>query len=351
MRKILILPLAIAVASFAKTNWKPLFDGHSFKGWHILGDKSTWTLGVTKDPADSSIIGFSNNPAGTAYSMLFSDDSTFDQFTVKYKYRLKAGCSGFFFRSHEDPSTHELVTGCQVEAKFQDNIENQFGNIYCWPTNEWQTKTTAAFWKKAAKPIDQYQEVVLTIKKPFAYVNMNGFQAVGANATERAAGANDVWNYSPARTFADKPGRFAMQIHNGQVSMDVAFKDIFILEGCGDSTSANFDGGTVTGLTEQPAVYANSAANCAVTGTVGQTKADLRKFIGPATFVGKEMALRVDYPGANTLEIVSVKGKVVFSGSSPTAIEYHLTTPSQAGIYFAKIKTKTGIASQKIIVP
>ncbi len=349
MRKISILPLALVALSFGKIEWKPLFDGHSFKGWHILGDQSTWALGATKNPPDSAIIGFSNNPQGTQYSMVFSDDSTFDQFTVKYKYRLKAGCSGFFFRSQQNTSA-ELVAGCQVEAKFESNIENQFGNIYCWPTNEWQTKTTQAFWKAAAKPIDQYQEVVLTIKNPYAYVNMNGMQAVGANATERAAGANDVWNYTAARTFADKPGRFALQIHNGQKTMDVAFKDIAILTGCGDASKPGFDGAFVAGLPEQPAVYKDNNT-CTSTSTHAAQKTDLNLFFGNMAIQSGKLGLEITYPGSHSLDIINVHGKTVFSGSAPAAHTYEVTKKLDAGIYIVKLHAGNAAASRKILVP
>src|SRR4051812_39717341 len=111
MRKLYIIPLIAAVALVAKTNWKPLFNGKTFEPeWYIAGDKSYWKI----DAADSAIVGQSTT--NTPYTMVFSNKKDFDQFTIKYQYRLKAGCSGFFFRSKNNTSA-ELVEGTQVEAK------------------------------------------------------------------------------------------------------------------------------------------------------------------------------------------------------------------------------------------
>lgn len=348
MRRIFILSLALAAVGFAKSSWRPLFDGKTFKGWHIAGSSSMWTV------KDSAIVGFSSTP--TQYSMVFSDSSAYDQFTVKYSYRLKAGCSGFFFRSKET-STGALVEGCQVEAKYESfdatHSENQFGNIYCWPTNAWQTFTKAPFWVKAARAPDQFQDVILTIKRPYAYVNMNGFQAVGASQTEITAGANAAWDYTTGAAVAvvKNAGKFALQIHDGQPAMDVAFKNISILEGCGDTASANYDGKNIPGLPEQPAVYQNSAENCAGTSIEAPAEYNLKGYIGALNNGANGMTLRISYPGAHSLEIISVKGKVVFSGSAPSAFEYRINNHPKPGIYFAKVQAGKHIATQRIAIP
>ena len=101
-KSLLLLGLSVALV-LATTNWKPLFNGTTFAGWHVAGASTYWTI----DQVDSAIVGASTTVA-TPYTMVFSDKTDFDQFTIKYSYRLRAGCSGFFFRAVEN-TTAELL--------------------------------------------------------------------------------------------------------------------------------------------------------------------------------------------------------------------------------------------------
>jgi hypothetical protein len=343
MRKLLyIIPLAIVGLALAKVKWVPLFNGKTFEPeWYIAGDKSYWQI------QDSAIVGKSTT--NTPYTMVFTNRKDFDQFTVKYQYRLKAGCSGFFFRSSET-SAAELVQGVQVEAKNEGGVLKEVGSMYSHPSPGWVTETGAAFWSKA-RPIDQYQDVVLTVKSPYVYVNVNGSQAVGdVTPAEKTGGAKPAWNYL-SNAYIKDPGKFGLQIHAGQPQMDVAFKNIFILEGCGDATKPAYDGAFVAGLPEQPAVYQNSATNCNVTDIKAGGPEALRQYIGQVVQNGNVLSLKIGYPGAHTLELVSLNGKVVFSGSSPTAFEYRISGIRNPGIYVARIKAENVIASQRVLVP
>jgi arginine utilization protein RocB len=56
MKKIYLVPFAIAALALAKTEWKPLFNGKTFEPeWYIAGDKSYWKI------EDSAIVGKSTN--------------------------------------------------------------------------------------------------------------------------------------------------------------------------------------------------------------------------------------------------------------------------------------------------
>lgn len=336
---------AIGLA-MAKPAWKPLFNGKTFgPEWYIAGDTTYWSI----DPAEGAIVGESSTRT-TPYTMVFTNKKDFDQFTIKYSYRLKAGCSGFFFRSKEN-STTERVAGMQIEAKYLPTIGNsEVGSLYCHTCGDWEVQHSQSYSNKIRRPDDQYQDVVVTVKNPNIYVNVNGFQAVGeTDAAEIAAGASRAYNYANVNVI-NTPGNLGLQIHGGQRPMDVRFKNIAILEGCTDQTKPGYDAAQfVTGLAKQPAVYQSNPSLCEVTEVEAAEKRAATWF-GPILRQGREMNLQVAYQGAHSLEIVSLQGKVVFSASSPTAQTYHFTPPSQAGIYWAKIKSKEGVASRKIIV-
>jgi hypothetical protein len=367
MRKLLTLTLALSAVAFGKATWKPLFDGKTLKGWHIVqkDNSQLWKVGdaATQLGQDSAIAASLYSSTGTPYSMLFSDDSTFDQFTVKYSYRLKAGCSGFFFRSIQDNASNELVQGCQIEAKYEafqsggnTYYENHVGAIYCWPKNFWEAETKSSYWVKAAKPADQYQDVILTIKKPYAYVNVNGYQAVGGNSADIAGGAVVEWNYTTPSPYgstttphADKPGRFALQIHNGQKAMEVAFKNIAILEGCGDPTKPGYDGATLPGLPSQPAVYQDNGT-CNPTSIGKDGKIDLKPYIGAYKLDDSRASMEIRFPGNHTLDIIDIHGKHVFTGSSAQAHTYGFARPFKAGVYFARLSAGGSISSSTFVV-
>lgn len=75
---------------------------------------------------------------------------------------------------------------------------------------------------------DEYQEVILTVKKPNVYVNVNGIQALGeTDPAGLAAGAKAAWNYTNS-TYAKNPGSCALQVHK-DYAIDIRFKNIMIL--------------------------------------------------------------------------------------------------------------------------
>lgn len=333
--------IAAAGLALAKPGWKPLFNGTSFDGWYIAGNSSYWKI------LDSAIVGTSTEL--TPYTMVFTNRKDFDQFTIKYSYRLKAGCSGFFFRS-KDVATTERVEGMQVEAKFEGGGVREVGSLYCHQCGQWKVQHTNEYSTRISRTGDLYQDVVVTVKNPYIYVNVNGYQAVGeTDLNEIRLGAKEAWNYV-GTALINTPGNLGLQIHGGQRPMDIRFKNIAILEGCTDQTKPGYDAAQfVTGLPKQPAVYQNNAALCEVTAVEANEKR-VAAYFGSIGREGARMSLQVAYAGNHSLEITNLQGKVVFSASSPTSQEYHFATPSQAGVYLAKIKTKEGMASRKIIV-
>jgi hypothetical protein len=340
MKKLSLVPLAVVVA-FGTPVWKPIFNGKSFDPeWKIVGDKKYWSI----DPTDSSVAGYADtkNPEAT---MLFTK-TTYDQFTIKYSYRLKAGCSGFFFRAKEAAAS-PYVVGCQIEAKFDGGLK-EFGSLYCHPSPGWVRETDPKFVAYAARPADQYQDVILTVKNPSVYVNVNGKQAIGGGSASQAAGGKAAWNYADNSGSAT-PGVFGLQIHEQQPKMDIHFKNIMILTGCGDAASPRYDGATVAGLPEQPAVYQDNGT-CTATG-IEEGKADLRPYFGNISVEAGKLTMQIKYPGEHTLDIINLNGKTVFSGSATAANKYQLNRTLEAGVYFAKLHAGKSVATEKIILP
>jgi hypothetical protein len=355
MRNIILKSLPFlalaAIFSMGAPQWKPLFNGTSFSpGWHIAGAQNYWSI----DPVDSAIVGFSTT--STPYTMVFSD-SLFDQFTIKYSYRLRAGCSGFFFRSEQTTAT-ELVRGTQIEAKFASNKQSEVGSLYNHPSPGWTTQHSQAYSDRIARtPSTVYQDVVLTVKRPYFYVNVNGYQAVGeTDPAELALGAKAAWQYvSTNANFAviQNPGRFGLQIHGGQTTMDVRFKNIAILEGCGDTASAQYDGAFVAGLPKHPAVYRDNGGCVPAAidpGSSGAFDRDASRYLSRGKQVGSELVVSVLQTGASRFEIVSPTGRVVFSVLNPAAKEYRIPLSSVSGIYLARLQTNTSSIARRIVV-
>lgn len=328
----------------AKPAWKPLFNGKSFKPeWRFVGDSTFWTI----DPRDSSIVGFSNSKT-TPHSMLFSSRKDYDEFTVKYSYRLKAGCSGFWFRSH-DKASPTTVDGPQVEIKREGAELLEVGSIYTWPTPGWEVQHSRAYSVRVAPKVDEYQEVVLTVKKPNVYVNVNGSQAIGeTDAAALSAGAKPAWNYTNS-TYAKLPGSFGLQVHEGY-EIDIRFRNIMILEGCNDPQSPNYDGAFVQGFSKQPAVYQDNGS-CAGTAVAPSPSGPGAAHLGTPQRTGEGVSLEVSFPGPHSLEILGLDGRAIFTGSAPGANAYRLSAQARPGVYFARLVAGGKSSIQRILIP
>jgi hypothetical protein len=330
--------------AMAKVNWRPLFNGKSFHPeWKFIGDSTFWTI----DAKDSSIVGFSSTTK-TPYSLLFTNKIDYDQFTVKYAYRLKAGCSGFWFRSHEK-GTATTVDGPQVEVKREGMEQLEVGSIYTWPTPGWEAQHSRAYSVKIAPKVDEYQDVILTVKKPLVYVNVNGFQALGeTDANELASGAKPAWNYTTS-IYAQLPGQFALQVHEGY-PIDVRFKNIMILEGCGDPKSKLYDGETVSGFSKQPAVYQENGT-CNTLGN-RMEKGELKFRLGiKIQRLGNIVDLEINEPRPHNVSVYALDGRILLCGSAPTKNTYALAGPVQSGIYVVKLVVGNQATWQKVFIP
>ncbi len=326
----------------AKPAWKPLFDGVSFKNeWHSVGDSSFWAV----DAKDSAIVGYSATTK-TPHSLLFTNRADYDQFTVKYSYRLKAGCSGFWFRTRG--TTPDNIEGPQVEVKREGEELLEIGSIYVWPQPGWTVQHSQPWSVKTAPDKDGYQRVVLTVKKPYVYVNVNGIQAIGeTNGGALAAGAKPSWDYT-ASTYVQKPGSFALQVHK-DYAIDVRFKDIAVLTGCPDKTLPGYGGDNVDGLPLQPAVYQDDGS-CKELGARAARAGKLAGYMDLQSGGSGGARLQVSYPGAHAVELAGLDGRIVFSGSAPGPMAYGLGSV-KPGVYLAELQAGGSVAARRILVP
>jgi len=173
--------------------FKPLFDGKTLKGWHVLPGGS-WEV------TDGAIVGTSDK-AEARHGLLVSDKE-YSDFVVRLKFRVVKGNSGFYFRS-EKVNSSVGVHGFQAEV---DNSQDVAG-LY---------ETGKRGWVKRSDP-----KAIKAIYKPGKWNEMS-ITAIGRSVVVRLNGTKAV-------QLTDDPGRlkghFAMQLHGG-MDMEVLFKDI-----------------------------------------------------------------------------------------------------------------------------
>jgi len=179
-----------------KGQWKPLWDGKTFKGWHIIG-VGTWTI------EDGAIVG-RKKAEEKEFGHLVSD-GIYKDFVVRLKFKAVQGNSGFYFRVEE--KGHSGISGFQAEIAPDANS----GGLYETNGRAWVVQPPAELVKKAFKP-GEWNEMVVSAK--------GGDITVWLNGVKTAEVKND-----PGRL----EGHFALQLHGGN-DMLVMFKDIEILE-------------------------------------------------------------------------------------------------------------------------
>ena len=175
-------------------SWKPLMDGKTLDGWHAIGG-GQWTV------EDGSCVGRANNEK--LYGLLVSDD-TFDNCTVRFKFKCLSGDSGFYVRTtFKDP---DQAHGLQVQV---GRVKSGVGGIYESYGRGWVDKPSDELEKSYTRD-DQWNEMTICAQGGNVTVHVNGIKSA---------------------ELKDDPGRakghFALQMHSGCV-MHVLFKEIEI---------------------------------------------------------------------------------------------------------------------------
>jgi hypothetical protein len=186
--------VSIASATDPQGGWKPLFDGKTLTGWHPVGD-GKWTV------ENGAIVGRANKEK--LYGLCVSD-RTFKDFTVRFKFKVLSGDSGFYIRTVIKPP--EKANGLQIQVGAPGS---GVGGIYESYGRAWVVKPKVEDEKRYTKA-EQWNDMTIDAHGGHVVVTVNG--------TKTAELTND-----PSRP----EGVFALQMHSGCV-MHVEFKDIEI---------------------------------------------------------------------------------------------------------------------------
>ncbi len=182
-----LLPLA-AFAADDEKDFKPLFNGNDFTGWHVRNEKAhnVWIVGN----------GVLKNDLKTGeHGVDLVTDAKYWNFTVRYEYMVPDGSnSGFYLRGR-----HEL----QILGDFKSGKASLGGNgaIY-------QHTAPTQF---VSKPGDKWQTVEATMVGDKVTVTINGVKVHDNVTVERATG-------SELDRDLKMPGPFFLQGDHGAVS-------------------------------------------------------------------------------------------------------------------------------------
>jgi hypothetical protein len=171
-------------------------DGKTLAGWHKVGDGS-WTV------EDGAFVGRANSEKH--YGLLFSD-RTFKDFTVRFKFKVISGDSGFYIRTRfkEPDEAH----GMQVQVGL---LGSGVGGIYESYGRKWLIKPADDLERSYTRD-HQWNEMVIEARGNHIAATVNGIESFTLDDDQKAS-----------------EGHFALQMHSGN-PMHVMFKDIEILE-------------------------------------------------------------------------------------------------------------------------
>lgn len=183
-----------ASAADEKCSWRPLFDGKTLSGWHPVGD-GKWTV------ENGAIVGRANKEK--LYGLMVSD-RTFKDFTVRFKFKVLSGDSGFYIRTVIKPP--EKANGLQIQV---GPPGSGVGGIYESYGRAWVVKPKLEDEKRYTKA-EQWNDMTIDAHGGRVVVTVNG--------TKTAELTNDP---------SQNAGVLALQMHSGCV-MHVEFKDLQI---------------------------------------------------------------------------------------------------------------------------
>jgi hypothetical protein len=198
MKRITVL-LSVLIAAGATANaadFKPLWDGKSLAGWHII-DKGIWKI------EDGAIHG-THMKSEKSFGHLVTD-KVYRNFDARLKFKALKGNSGFYFRIEEKGNSG--VTGFQAEIDAKKDV----GGLYETNGRAWVVKPDAEKVKTWFKP-GEWNEMEVIAK--------DGDITVLVNGKKSAELKND-----PGRA----EGHIALQVH-ANLDCDMWFKDLEISE-------------------------------------------------------------------------------------------------------------------------
>lgn len=191
-----VLIAGTMTAADKKVKWTSLMDGKTLHGWHAVG-AGKWVV------EDGAFVGHADK--AKLYGLLVSD-KTYDDFTVKFKFKCLAGDSGFYIRTiiKQPDEAH----GLQIQVGLP---ESGVGGIYDSYGRGWVDKPPVELEKRIVKK-DDWNDVVISAHGGDVVVHVNGVKTAELKG-------------DPSRP----AGHLAMQMHSGNL-MRISFKDIEINE-------------------------------------------------------------------------------------------------------------------------
>ena len=182
------------IALRAAENWRPLWDGKTLAGWHIIG-KGEWKI-------EDGAIHATNVASQKDYGHLVTDQIYAD-FMIRLKFKALKGNSGLYFRVDETGPSG--VSGFQAEIDATVDV----GGLYETHGRSWVSQPTPAQVASWFRPGEWNDMTVMA---------HGGHLVVWINGTKSAELPDD-----PGRA----KGKIALQLH-GAKDCDVWFKDIEI---------------------------------------------------------------------------------------------------------------------------
>lgn len=185
----------LASAAQGEEKFRPLFDGKSLDGWHVIGG-GKWTV------EDGAIRG-KNVSSEPRHGHLVTDDQ-YGDFVLKLAFKAVAGNSGLYFRIEKVPG--EIgVKGFQAEIDAKQDV----GGLYETLGRAWVVQPPAEKVKEYFKPGEWNEMTVI---------------ACGRDVTVTVNGVTTA-------ELKDDPGRttgyIALQLHGSQ-DCEVLVKEIEI---------------------------------------------------------------------------------------------------------------------------
>jgi hypothetical protein len=173
--------------------WKPLWDGKTVNGWKKQGG-GEWSI------VDGAIRGASL-PEDTRVAMLLSEQS-FTDLTVRLRYKMTKGNSGFFVRT--DPSNM---------AAYEVEIDEAKGTGGFWETGPNGRKWVTGPEDNAAVKSGDWNELVASLHGHRIVFHVNGARTL----------------FLPDDTAGRTEGVLGLQAHGSRRPTEMFFKDIEVL--------------------------------------------------------------------------------------------------------------------------
>lgn len=186
----------LRLEDFGRHVWKPLWDGKTLNGWHIIG-KGDWKI-------EDGALRTTHAKEEKEFGHLVSD-KIFSDFTARLRYKAVKGNSGLYFRIEEKGRTG--VSGFQAEI----DAEKDAGGLYETNGRAWVSKPTADDVKKWFKP-QEWNTMTVSAHGRRITVDVNGWRTAELR-------------HDPGRL----EGHLALQTH-ANLDCELYFKNIEILQ-------------------------------------------------------------------------------------------------------------------------